>query len=647
MPGRDDPKIDTLHLVAEWFSDPSAGRWLIVLDNADDLNVVFGKPACETDSEPKRRLIDYLPKSKKGSLLVTTRDNRIGIRLRLASGDENPIVVGLMTISEGQELLQSHLGDLGDSKRGASSALVEALGRIPLAVTQAAAFIQQNSITLSEYLAMLEADDSETQALLEEDSGDLRRDSESQSSVFRTWKLSFDLIQKQRPRAVELLSLMSVLDYHRVPRMLFQDPGERTVETTTALGTLQAFCLVNSRGTPIDNAEDEPYTEYELHRLTQLATLKWLDVNNKIKDWHTHGLRRVEKAWPEVSHDFENWITCDLLLPHALKVLEYDLTEEEELPLKAALLTRLGAFDYSQGRHETARTRFLTSLDLCQLIGRQGDSLAQVNLGNMAMVHWVAGEYGKAEQIEVELVETEKRTMGADHLSTMNTMSNLAVTYLNLGRLEQAEQLEAQTLEVAKTKLGPHHPDTLPYMTNLGTIYDKQGRWDKAEQLHQEVLEIRRKALKADHPDTLLSMNNLAAVYSNQGRWEDAEKLHTQVIEGERKVLPADHPRLMNSLYNLASIYYKQGRLNEAEQLGLQAYETRKQALGLSHPHTLDVMNSLAITYWEQGRHNEAIDLMQRVVEIREKTVGIDHPTTLEAMKTLAIMQPNLPHKDL
>lgn len=54
---------------------------------------------------------------------------------------------------------------------------------------KAAAFIIQNNLTLVEYIDILFTNDSEVQDLLN-NIGDLRRDSESWNSVFRTWLCS-------------------------------------------------------------------------------------------------------------------------------------------------------------------------------------------------------------------------------------------------------------------------------------------------------------------------------------------------------------------------------------------------------------------------------------------------------------------------
>jgi hypothetical protein len=41
IPGRDDPKINILQLVYQWLGDVRNGRWLMVLDNADDNSIFF------------------------------------------------------------------------------------------------------------------------------------------------------------------------------------------------------------------------------------------------------------------------------------------------------------------------------------------------------------------------------------------------------------------------------------------------------------------------------------------------------------------------------------------------------------------------------------------------------------------------------
>ncbi len=104
-------------------------------------------------------------------------------------------------------------------------------------------------------------------------------------------------------------------------------------------------------------------------------------------------------------------------------------------------------------------------------------------------------------------------------------MANLASIYRNQGRWDEAETLKVQVMETSKSKLGADHPSTLTSMANLASTYRNQGRWDEAETLEVQVMETRKTKLGADHPDTLTSMNNLASTYRNQGRLAEAETL--------------------------------------------------------------------------------------------------------------------------
>jgi hypothetical protein len=41
IPGRDDPKTDTLELVSRWMKDEKNGPWLMIVDNIDDSKLFF------------------------------------------------------------------------------------------------------------------------------------------------------------------------------------------------------------------------------------------------------------------------------------------------------------------------------------------------------------------------------------------------------------------------------------------------------------------------------------------------------------------------------------------------------------------------------------------------------------------------------
>jgi hypothetical protein len=50
LPGREQPDVNVLRLVYAWLCNEASGRWLMILDNADDAGVLF-----EQESNPRPR----------------------------------------------------------------------------------------------------------------------------------------------------------------------------------------------------------------------------------------------------------------------------------------------------------------------------------------------------------------------------------------------------------------------------------------------------------------------------------------------------------------------------------------------------------------------------------------------------------------
>ena len=100
LPGRQDANVDVLRLVSNWLCDEANGSWLMVVDNADNGEVFYPKPAEQNEdaSATLVRLEAYLPKTRNGSLLITSRNKEVAVRL--AGGYTNTREVPVM--DEGQ-----------------------------------------------------------------------------------------------------------------------------------------------------------------------------------------------------------------------------------------------------------------------------------------------------------------------------------------------------------------------------------------------------------------------------------------------------------------------------------------------------------------------------------------------------------------
>ncbi|KAF5536997.1 gamma-glutamylputrescine oxidoreductase [Fusarium mexicanum] len=261
-----DAGLSDLELVKQWLEAKHHKPWLMIVDNADDLDLFCGTGG----------LSQYLPTCPQGKLLVTTRNRQIAVR---ATKGRCSIEIPRMTESEAHDLLGEHLGFLKPDVVDLST-LASKLEYLPLILVQAASFIKENCISISDYLSLLETDNNLIE-LLDEDFETYGRYPDSLRTVTKTWAISFRQIRRQNKLASDLLSIMSMFNHQHIPEdfvvtylSLFYGQ-EKTLERLRAIGLLKAFSFVSS-------GEDNSFS---MHRLIQLVMREWLIREDTIEDF--------------------------------------------------------------------------------------------------------------------------------------------------------------------------------------------------------------------------------------------------------------------------------------------------------------------------------------------------------------------------
>jgi hypothetical protein len=282
MDGRDEPKVDLLQLVRGWLCDELNGQWTMIVDNADDEAIFFDHTTQNHTTgglkQPAELLSDYLPQSPNGSILITSRSQAVAHKL--TGIHSNIIEVKPLDEDDALSLLDKKLGSAAD--RNGAVRLVHALDSMPLAITQAAAFIQQRGprMSVSKYVDEICRSDQDRARLLEKDVGDSRRDGRASNSIIATWQILFEYIRKHMPTAARLLSLMSMFDRQNIPVLLLQiyyesDKGG-DADLDDDIYTLSSFSLVKISA---DGGE------LEMHQLVQFSTKKWLELYGELEVW--------------------------------------------------------------------------------------------------------------------------------------------------------------------------------------------------------------------------------------------------------------------------------------------------------------------------------------------------------------------------
>lgn len=494
IPGLKEEQADVKKLVQDYLSGESAGRWLLIFDNADDMNMWIGSAV---NRDVSHGLIDNLPKSRQGFLVFTTRSRRVAVKL----SQHNVIEVAEMDEDVATQMLSNSLIDQKLLKNHRETVkLLEQLTFLPLAIAQAAAYINENGITLAMYLSLLEDQEQNVVELLSENFEDEGRYRDIKNPVATTWLISFEHIKRLDPLAAKYLSLMSCVDAKDIPQSLLPRANSLK-EETDAIGTLNAYSFVRRR--PTDQSTDQLLN---LHRLVHLATRNWLRTEGSLPEWTARSIARLGDIFP--TDDHQNRALWRAYLPHARYVLDSNVLLDDRI-MKLPLLMKFG---------------------LCLRSDRR---------------------YNEAEKRLSQALKTSKTILGAEHRSTLPSMIHLAVTYIFKGRLKEAEELITQELRICSRVLGPEHPSTLTSMDNVAFIFSVQKRWKEAEGLRVQVLETSKRVLGQEHPDTLTSMANLAWTLKFQNCHEEAGELLAEYVRLRKKILGMEHPHTKSSVSGL------------------------------------------------------------------------------------------------
>ena len=619
LPGFEDSKINLCDLVRDWFDENDDSEWLVILDSADNADIFWGAngDTCAEVNPNERPLIDYIPKrlDPRRLLFITTRDSNLGKSLVVGNCC---IALSHFSQEESRSLWEFHAEDaLKESESVTLEKLLDVLGYIPLAITQAAAFINRNSCTLQYYLTAIERNQQNLIDHLSHELQDPRRRNYP-NSVFQTWKVSFEQMQSTEPQAANLLSLIAMLDPQQIPQKLLQAVGLGDADFQRAIGTLLGYALISLA---IDKES------YAIHPLVQASVHYWLEQNNEKDRFANHALQLLAEEFPSDVYGYRE--LCDLMLPHAQAVVKYDHTSNSCAEYRAKLLHKIGEFSHLQARYTFAHREVSKAIKIYQeMLGEVAiPTLRSKSL--LANVLREQGEIQAAVRLHQQILKGYKKTMGINSRETLEAVDDLAWVLLDEGDYRQSESLFRQALSGRRRLLGDDHPETLVSTRNLGESLCRQGRYQASEESIQKALEKQRLVLGEHHQDTLNSAFALAQLYQKQDKYEEAEGLLKNILETEKGVFGDEHPYTLVTMSELASSRWDQGRHKEAELMYRRVIEVRLRVLGHNHPATMATLHNLATTLTDQGDFGEAEVIFRQAMERGSKVLGAKHPNTL------------------
>ncbi len=575
-------------------------RWLLIYDNAEN-------PAA---------LAPYLP-GGGGKVVITSRN----------PGWEElavPLPVDVFDPDESIRLLRSRVPGLPEGDAGQVAA---ALGDLPLAVSQAGAYLAETGMAVEQYLRLLEVRAADVLAQTVPGT--------CPASLAASYQLAFDQLAAGEPAALELLTLAAHLAPEPIPFTLLTAQADRLPDRlAAAAGDPLAFAeltrLLLRRGLARVEA-----SSLQLHRLIQAI------LRNRPPDggegMAVVAVRLLRAAVPaEPWNNLPTWSDWWQLLPHVLAATDPDRPLEPADDDVAWLLDQAASYLHTRGEPGPARPLFERALaDRRRVLGEDHpDSLASAN--NLAFDLWALGEYERARELHEDTLNRFRRVLGEDHPDSLSSASNLALDLRALGEHEQARELDEDILNRSRRVLGEDHPDTMGSANNLALTLAALGEYEQARQLDEDILIRRRRVLGADHPDTLRSANNLAADLRALDEYERARRLDEDILTRSRQVLGEDHPDTLRSANNLALDLGVLGEQEQARRLDEDILIRRRRVLGADHPDTMGSANNLAADLGALGEYEQARRLDEDILTRSRRVLGEDHPDTLRSANDLA-----------
>jgi len=518
----------------------------------------------------------------------------------------------------------------GDTRREAADRIADALGDVPVAITQAAATAQQGGYSLSGYLDRLSHHPLESRISRLE--GDGYPDAVG-IALLMAYEQVLEQLRSKHPQqeriAVSLLDALSLLAAFGVPThwLLRIDGDSDAVRDTLSFLKSAAIFQESSDGnkTIIHWLQGHVYRETYLNdqkklgeaRTYAMSVLSGIDVdrleNGEQRRDETH--RLIEQLLAVTSQDYSQSLFSEPQVSSKLADALHDATS-------------LGMSQLALGLSDSV-TR------ACEALGPDHpDTLASRN--NLAGTYRDAGRLDKAIALYEQVFSGRSRVLGPDHRSTLTARDDLADTYWEADRLDEAITLKKQILDDALRIMGPDGPGASTARLNLAATYRDAGRLDEAVNVHQQNLDDVARTLGLGHPDALTARNRLAVAYRDAGRLDEAITLFEQNLTDVTRLAGPDHPETLASRTTLAGAYQAAGRLDEAIPLFEQNLDDVARTLGLDHPGTLASRHSLAGAYRDAGRLDEAITLFEQNLTDVIRILGPDRPDTFTSRSTLA-----------
>lgn len=599
----------------QYLSSPGVGKWLLIVDNADDMDLLFPPRAIT------QHVDNWLPKSDQGRILFTTRSSKLAFRV--ISDPQYVIKLSEMGLDEAKEYLRKSLcrqDSLQDDKIVVE--LLDNLDYLPLAIKQATAYMNENDLTIAEYLGVPQNTEDDMVELLRSEFRDDTRymqNEQCQNAVATTWVISFRQIREIDRFAADLLSFMACIEPKAIPQSMLPQQGTKQ-QLTSSIGTLCSYGFLSKYAGG---------QMLEMHRLVHLATGTWAKSEGIMERMAQFSAAHFNQIFP--SGNWEDRELWQQYLPHALVIVR---EHEEDAPpnYPYRLILYVANCLVQDCRHREA----LRILKRSAAVEEQQFPDYYMHRSLLANAYINNSQPREVIKLFEPLTQHLMTVLSENRQDLLEMKFWLGLAYHNAGDLKKAAQLLEHVVNLHSELLPENDDRRMQSVVELSRVYRENGQREECMRLLESVLTVVRRSFDEDHYLTLRAQHDLSQAYRNEGRTQEALNLIKHVVAVRQRTLGEHHHDRLASDIELAQQYLEIGEINEATRM-LETLKVKGDtALPSGHRHGLITNLLLAEAYMAKLRVSEAIHLLEETMSLGDEIMGVREFVQMDAGRLLA-----------
>jgi tetratricopeptide (TPR) repeat protein len=601
--------------------------WLLVYDNAGSLD----------------QLQPYLP-NKGGRILVTSTNPK---------WDEPRIKIDVMREEDAIELVRKISGRTDQEQDIKTLVNPPFLGRLPLALAQAGAYINASEITVSKYIELYETQKKQLLADQEMPSGD------SHDPVYVTWNVSLDAITKKSKFAKEILILCSYLYFNNIPRLLLAEllknmgSTDANVETdlNKVISVLRSYSLIQAdekfvsmhcvlqdvikekqkiaKPTIVSNEKsfkESSAGKSDGSQINSSFSGQAQDSPNDIEEIFENLAQVLIGVYPHDKLSSKDYEYCKILIPH----------------LKSVVANYANHITLQQVGKKVYRCRdfFLLLLVILAKAFGSSDNIREQKNYLLMIFQFTCTAFRNNPKALLQLY---------DHniYSPLPFLYKLGKVHFKLGEFKEALDVLGEALSIYERKFTRKHITVAKTLDILGLVYSKMGDSCTAIKLFKESLAIKEEVADKNSGAIASTLFSLGGFYVNSGNMQEGITLLNRALQITEEDIKKNSRYKKNAAEILTALgiaHYNSENFSEAEKFLTRALDMMECFYGREQIRLVTVLKTLSDTYEALGDSNceKMPEVLERALRIEKSFYGEDHIVVADTSKKLGFVYTNL-----